>query len=101
MEETDFSSLNRVPYGAVALAVFLTIVGMASFVMAWLHVTQQVLGKTQAVSHWVVSQWVVSHWVARLVLGHHQAVSVCGLDTPKGPDRGHWVPWSAGRGYAR
>lgn len=38
----------RVPWGAVSLAVFLTVFGILSFVMAWLHFTQRLLGKEQA-----------------------------------------------------
>ena len=37
------------PYGSVALAVFLAIFGAAAFVLAWLHWTQKLFGKEQAV----------------------------------------------------
>ena len=40
---------DEVPVGAVALAVFLTLFGCASLVLAWLHFTQRLLGKEQAV----------------------------------------------------
>ncbi|KAG2501591.1 hypothetical protein HYH03_000096 [Edaphochlamys debaryana] len=36
------------PYGAIALAAFLAVFGAFSFVAAWLHFTQQILGKAQA-----------------------------------------------------
>jgi len=38
-----------VPYGSIALALFLAFFGIASFVLAWLHFTQQIFGKEQAV----------------------------------------------------
>lgn len=38
-----------VPWGAINLSIFLTLFGAASFVAAWLHITQVVLGKEQAV----------------------------------------------------
>lgn len=37
-----------IPWGAIGLAVFLTLFGIVSFVLAWLHVTQRLLGKEQA-----------------------------------------------------
>eukprot|EP00877_Chromochloris_zofingiensis_P009528 jgi/Chrzof1/4829/Cz15g00260.t1 len=39
---------EEVPYGSIALAVFLMLFGMASFVLAWLHFTQAIFGKEQA-----------------------------------------------------
>jgi hypothetical protein len=42
--------LTPVPVGSIALAFFLVIFGVACMVMAWLHVTQAILGKAQAVS---------------------------------------------------
>lgn len=41
---------DEVPYGAIALALLLTLFGMAAFILAWLHYTQQLFGKEQAVS---------------------------------------------------
>jgi len=41
---------EEVPWGSVALALFLTVFGVVSFVLAWLHFTQQLFGKEQAVS---------------------------------------------------
>lgn len=41
---------EEVPYGSIALAVFLTVFGATSLVLAWLHFTQQIFGKEQAVS---------------------------------------------------
>ena len=40
---------EEVPWGSVALAVFLAVFGAASLVLAWLHWTQQLFGKEQAV----------------------------------------------------
>ncbi len=39
-----------VPWGPVSLAIFLMLLGMTCLVLAWLHVTQEILGKEQAVS---------------------------------------------------
>lgn len=39
-----------IPWPSIALAIFLMMFGMTSFVFAWLHFTQEVFGKTQAVS---------------------------------------------------
>lgn len=46
--------LVETPYSSIALALFLMVFGIACFVVAWLHATQQFLGKAQAVStqHW-------------------------------------------------
>jgi hypothetical protein len=41
---------EEVPRGSVALALFLTAFGAAAFVLAWLHWTQAIFGKEQAVS---------------------------------------------------
>ena len=41
---------SEIPWSSVALAVGLMLFGIASFVVAWLHVTQEILGKEQAVS---------------------------------------------------
>lgn len=41
---------EEVPWGSVALALFLMVFGGASFVLAWLHWTQALFGKEQAVS---------------------------------------------------
>jgi hypothetical protein len=41
---------DEVPYGSIALALFLTVFGATAFVLAWLHFTQQIFGKEQAVS---------------------------------------------------
>jgi len=41
---------EQVPYGSIALAVFLTVFGATALVLAWLHFTQQLFGKEQAVS---------------------------------------------------
>jgi hypothetical protein len=40
-----------VPYGGIALAVFLTVFGATCFVLAWMHFTQVIFGKEQAVSN--------------------------------------------------
>ena len=40
---------EEVPWASVALAVFLAVFGAASLVLAWLHWTQQLFGKEQAV----------------------------------------------------
>eukprot|EP00798_Chlamydomonas_sp_ICE-L_P016710 gene16710-biopygen25646 len=45
-DTTDFK--NQVPWGAIALAIFLMVFGIFCFVVAWLHVTQEILGKEQA-----------------------------------------------------
>eukprot|EP00878_Enallax_costatus_P022217 GHUV01023560.1.p1 GENE.GHUV01023560.1~~GHUV01023560.1.p1 ORF type:complete len:111 (+),score=12.33 GHUV01023560.1:111-443(+) len=39
---------EEIPYGPIALAVFLTVFGIAAFILAWLHFTQQIFGKEQA-----------------------------------------------------
>lgn len=39
----------EVPWASVALALFLMAFGIFSFVLAWLHFTQRLLGKEQAV----------------------------------------------------
>lgn len=41
---------EEVPYSSIALAVFLTVFGITSLVLAWLHFTQLIFGKEQAVS---------------------------------------------------
>ena len=38
-----------VPWAAIALAIFLMFFGLSCFVLAWLHITQEILGKEQAV----------------------------------------------------
>ena len=40
--------LAKIPYKPIALAIFLAIFGITSFVLAWMHWTQQLLGKEQA-----------------------------------------------------
>lgn len=51
VEDERFEDLGvEVPVASIALAIFLMIFGMASFVLAWLHITQEILGKEQAVS---------------------------------------------------
>lgn len=40
-----------IPWGAINLSIFLTIFGAVSFVVAWLHITEVVMGKEQAVSN--------------------------------------------------
>ncbi len=40
---------EEVPWGSIALALFLTVFGLLSFVLAWLHFTQVLFGKEQAV----------------------------------------------------
>ncbi|GBF96115.1 hypothetical protein Rsub_08991 [Raphidocelis subcapitata] len=39
---------EEVPWGSVALALFLAAFGAAAFVLAWLHWTQAIFGKEQA-----------------------------------------------------
>jgi hypothetical protein len=39
-----------VPYGAIGLAVFLMVFGITALVLAWMHFTQMLFGKEQAVS---------------------------------------------------
>lgn len=39
----------EVPWASIALAVCLTVFGLVSLVLAWLHFTQAILGKQQAV----------------------------------------------------
>lgn len=39
---------EEVPWGSIALAVFLTMFGAACFGLAWMHLTQQIFGKEQA-----------------------------------------------------
>lgn len=41
---------EEVPYASIALAAFLMMFGLVAFVLAWLHFTQRVFGKEQAVS---------------------------------------------------
>jgi hypothetical protein len=41
---------EEVPYSGIALAVFLTVFGATCFVLAWMHFTQVIFGKEQAVS---------------------------------------------------
>lgn len=41
---------EEVPYGAIALALFLMAFGLAALVLAWMHFTQVIFGKEQAVS---------------------------------------------------
>jgi hypothetical protein len=45
---------EEVPYGSIALALFLTVFGATAFVLAWLHFTQQIFGKEQAVRQLMV-----------------------------------------------
>jgi hypothetical protein len=40
---------HEIPYASVALAIGLMIFGILCFVLAWMHFTQQILGKEQAV----------------------------------------------------
>lgn len=40
--------LSNIPVKSIALAIFLTLFGIASFTLAWMHWTQQLLGKEQA-----------------------------------------------------
>lgn len=42
---------EEVPYGGIALSIFLTVFGTACFVLAWMHFTQVIFGKEQAVSN--------------------------------------------------
>lgn len=39
---------EEVPWGSIALALFLTMFGAACFGLAWMHLTQQIFGKEQA-----------------------------------------------------
>ncbi|WIA28830.1 hypothetical protein OEZ86_011359 [Tetradesmus obliquus] len=39
---------EEVPYGAIALALFLMAFGLAALVLAWMHFTQVIFGKEQA-----------------------------------------------------
>ena len=56
LDDQRFESMkSKVPWGSVGLAVGLMLFGLSSFVVAWLHVTQQVLGKEQAVRKWEAS----------------------------------------------
>jgi hypothetical protein len=41
---------EEVPYGSIALAVFLMAFGLTALVLAWMHFTQVIFGKEQAVS---------------------------------------------------
>ena len=46
---------EEIPYGPIALAVFLTVFGIAAVILAWLHFTQQIFGKEQAVGQQIRS----------------------------------------------
>ncbi len=43
---------SDIPWSSIFLAIGLTIFGIASLVAAWLHFTQRILGKEQAVRGW-------------------------------------------------
>ena len=50
-EDERFEYLKaEVPWGSVRLAIGLMLFGLSAFVVAWLHITQEILGKEQAVS---------------------------------------------------
>mmetsp|Transcript_16100 Transcript_16100/g.27673 ORF Transcript_16100/g.27673 Transcript_16100/m.27673 type:complete len:134 (+) Transcript_16100:135-536(+) len=46
--ETYDILISKPPVGSICVAVFLTLLGIACFVSAWLHITQRILGKEQA-----------------------------------------------------
>mmetsp|Transcript_853 Transcript_853/g.1154 ORF Transcript_853/g.1154 Transcript_853/m.1154 type:complete len:105 (+) Transcript_853:207-521(+) len=48
IKRRNFELETKIPWGSIFLAFFLTILGAASFVLAWLHFTQRFLGKEQA-----------------------------------------------------
>ena len=50
LDDERFEALkDQIPWGSVCLAVSLMMFGLCSFVVAWLHITQEILGKEQAV----------------------------------------------------
>mmetsp|Transcript_31420 Transcript_31420/g.69981 ORF Transcript_31420/g.69981 Transcript_31420/m.69981 type:complete len:124 (-) Transcript_31420:364-735(-) len=49
LDDLRFEQLRtEVPVGSIVLAIFLMVFGICSFIVAWLHATQQLLGKQQA-----------------------------------------------------
>ncbi|GAX77094.1 hypothetical protein CEUSTIGMA_g4540.t1 [Chlamydomonas eustigma] len=49
IDDQRFEALTaEIPYASVALAIGLMIFGILCFVLAWMHFTQQLLGKEQA-----------------------------------------------------
>jgi hypothetical protein len=62
-----------VPWASIALALFLTAFGITSFVLAWLHFTQKVLGKERAVSFGVQTMCVAG----KVFLGLVPKATVC------------------------
>eukprot|EP00955_Chlamydomonas_euryale_P118389 366538-Chlamydomonas_euryale.AAC.10 len=49
-DDTRFDLLKaEVPWREITLAVGLMLFGLLSFIMAWMHVTQEILGKEKAV----------------------------------------------------
>lgn len=48
-DNADAYHIVPVPTASIALAIFLMLFGMMSLVLAWMHFTQQILGKQQAV----------------------------------------------------
>ncbi|KAG1675049.1 hypothetical protein FOA52_002708 [Chlamydomonas sp. UWO 241] len=48
-DDSSSSTLpSEIPTASIALAIGLLVFGIASFVLAWLHFTQEILGKAQA-----------------------------------------------------
>lgn len=48
-EDLRFEEMESpIPYKSIILSVFLAVFGISCFVLAWLHWTQQLLGKEQA-----------------------------------------------------
>lgn len=49
VEDSRFTAFpSSVPVGSIALAIFLMLFGICCFVLAWMHFTQEILGKEQA-----------------------------------------------------
>mmetsp|Transcript_4582 Transcript_4582/g.12518 ORF Transcript_4582/g.12518 Transcript_4582/m.12518 type:complete len:132 (-) Transcript_4582:263-658(-) len=45
---SDGALVLPVPWASIALALFLTVFGIVSFILAWLHFTQKIMGKERA-----------------------------------------------------
>ncbi len=50
LEDQRFEVIkSQIPWASIALAIGLMLFGITSFIVAWMHFTQEILGKEQAV----------------------------------------------------
>lgn len=69
LEDESYDLLKaKPPIGSICIAIILTLLGIACFVLAWLHVTQRLLGKEQAVSQAFSSRLTSLSWGSFLSL---------------------------------